>query len=446
MRDGREIAIAPYGSNMLVVGTSGSGKSTVATGLLERLVERGYTFCVIDPEGDYAALPDAISLGTPDRAPSLDEALQLLEKGDNAVINLVGLALADRPTFFLSLLPRLQALRARTGQPHWLFIDEAHHLLPAAWQPAQLALPEQLHSVVQISVHPDLIAPRALAGVDTVITVGTDPAARLHEFAATVGADIDARDEAALEPGEALVWLRERGAAPLRLRLVPSRAEHRRHNRKYAEGELPLDRSFYFRGPHGELNLRAQNLIVFLQMADGVDDDTWQYHLRRGDYSRWFAEGIKDEALTEEAQAHRGDDRAVAGTEPRAGACGDRAGVHAAGVGSSVEARGTAATADVERRRALQREHDDMLVRLDHERFAGRQHDVALVAVDGDPEVAVDAGQPGVAGVVQPGRLAAGELQACGGGVDQHERLHRVGVWMHCAHARAFASASVWRR
>jgi hypothetical protein len=101
---------------------------------------------------------------------------------------------------------------------------------------------------------------------------------------------------------EALVWLRERGAAPLRLRMVPSRAEHRRHNRKYAEGELPLDRSFYFRGPHGELNLRAQNLIVFLQMADGVDDDTWRYHLRRGDYSRWFTEGIKDEALAEEAK------------------------------------------------------------------------------------------------------------------------------------------------
>ena len=53
------------------------------------------------------------------------------------------------------------------------------------------------------------------------------------------------------------------------------RAEHRRHSRKYAEGELPQDRSFYFRGPQGKLNLRAQNLMVFLQMAEGVDDETW---------------------------------------------------------------------------------------------------------------------------------------------------------------------------
>ena len=48
--------------------------------------------------------------------------------------------------------------------------------------------------------------------------------------------------------------------------------------------------------------LRAQNLIVFLQLADGIDDETWEYHRRRGDYSRWFAEGIKDEALTREAE------------------------------------------------------------------------------------------------------------------------------------------------
>jgi hydroxymethylpyrimidine pyrophosphatase-like HAD family hydrolase len=299
---GREVGIAPHGAGVLMVGTSGSGKSTVATGLIERLVELRYSFCVIDPEGDYEAQPDSVSLGTPERAPSLDEALQLLEKGDNAVINLVGLPLADRPTFFLSFLPRLQSLRARTGKPHWLFVDEAHHLLPAAWQPSQLALPERLDNVVLISVHPDLIAPRALAGIHTVITIGADPAAQLRQFAASVQAEIDARDDVTLEHGEALVWQREQGPRPQVLKLVPSRAEHRRHSRKYAEGELPADRSFWFRGPHDALNLRAQNLVVFLQMADGVDDATWLHHLRRGDYSRWFEEGIKDEGLAQEAR------------------------------------------------------------------------------------------------------------------------------------------------
>ena len=78
--------------------------------------------------------------------------------------------------------------------------------------------------------------------------------------------------------------------------------ECQRHHRKYAEGELSADRSFYFHGPEEKLNLRAQNLISFLQLADGVDDATWEHHLRRGDYARWFRESIKDEALAATAE------------------------------------------------------------------------------------------------------------------------------------------------
>ena len=76
-----------------------------------------------------------------------------------------------------------------------------------------------------------------------------------------------------------------------------------RHLRKYAEGELGKDRSFFFRGPDGALNLRAQNLMTFLQLAEGVDDRTWLHHLREGAYSRWFAEAIKDQHLASEASA-----------------------------------------------------------------------------------------------------------------------------------------------
>ena len=71
--------------------------------------------------------------------------------------------------------------------------------------------------------------------------------------------------------------------------------------RKYAEGDLGEDKSFYFRGPEGKLNLRAQNLLLFIQLAEGVDDDTWLHHLRQGDYARWFRDAIKDDALADEA-------------------------------------------------------------------------------------------------------------------------------------------------
>ena len=49
--------------------------------------------------------------------------------------------------------------------------------------------------------------------------------------------------------GEALVWLRDENRVIPDLKAEPSRNEHRRHRRKYAEGELEEDRSFYFKGP-----------------------------------------------------------------------------------------------------------------------------------------------------------------------------------------------------
>jgi hypothetical protein len=79
--------------------------------------------------------------------------------------------------------------------------------------------------------------------------------------------------------------------------------KQKRHVRKYAEGELGEDKSFYFRGPEGALNLRAQNLSTFLQLAAGVDDKTWLHHLRAGAYSQWFRDAIKDDALALEATA-----------------------------------------------------------------------------------------------------------------------------------------------
>jgi hypothetical protein len=69
---------------------------------------------------------------------------------------------------------------------------------------------------------------------------------------------------------------------------TPSQTKRRRHHRRYAEGELGPDRSFYFCGPENKLNLRAQNFILFQQLAEGVNDATWLHYLRHTDYSRWF--------------------------------------------------------------------------------------------------------------------------------------------------------------
>ncbi len=301
--DGEEVLLPSYGSNVLICGTSGSGKSTVARRFVEGLMEQSYQFCLIDPEGDYEAFEGAVVLGGPKGLPQAEEILHLLENpGANAVVCLTGMSIPERPPFFLALLSRLLELRSRTGHPHWLILDEAHHLMPAEWLPPAESIPEQLHNTLLITVQPNLLAEGLLERIDTAIALGSDASHTLDIFAIAAKSAPPAVKTTSLEQGELLLWMREKKSPPIRVRAYPSKMQGQRHHRKYAEGELPADRSFYFHGPEGKLNLRAHNLISFLQLADGVDDATWEHHLRQGDYAQWFRESIKDDALAATAE------------------------------------------------------------------------------------------------------------------------------------------------
>lgn len=301
--DGSEQAIECQGLNVLIAGTSGSGKSTITTGILERLADQGYQFAVIDPEGDYSELEGAVVMGEPQQAPMVEGALDLLATPKaNAVINLVGIPIEHRPEFSDSLLPRLHGLRARTGRPHWIVIDETHHLMPTTWHPVALTLPQRIEGLIQITVHPGSVSRALLDAVDLVLAVGEGPERTIAEFCKAVDEPAPPMQPTDLEPREVMAWWRRSNEPPVKVRCIPERSERRRHSRKYAEGNLGPDRSFHFRGPEGKLNLRAQNLNLFLQIADGVDDDTWTHHLQQGDYSEWFRSKIKDNDLAAEAE------------------------------------------------------------------------------------------------------------------------------------------------
>ncbi len=297
------IAIDPYAANLMVCGTSGSGKSTLTTGLLERLWKAGYQFAIIDPEGDYAGFDQAVVLGGLPREPLVEEVLDVLrDPSRNVVANLLGVAVAHRPECFAHLVPAIADLRARTGRPHWLVIDEAHHLLPAAWEPANDAGMMRAHGTIYVTVHPGSIAPAILRTLDTLLAVGERPADTVIELCQAAGRAppaMHAPDR--LPPGCALYW--KIGSADTTvIHVQPPKHERTRHSRKYVEGNLGTARSFYFRGPGGKLNLRAHNLLLFVQLGDGVDDETWEYHRKHGDYSRWFRDEVKDDQLANEAQ------------------------------------------------------------------------------------------------------------------------------------------------
>jgi hydroxymethylpyrimidine pyrophosphatase-like HAD family hydrolase len=307
--DGTGLNVSPAWTNILVTGSSGSGKSSFVAGVLERLAAEGYQFCVFDPEGDYAELPDAIVFGNADRGPGVAEVFTALEKPEaNVVMNLIGLPLADRPQFFSAMLPRLEALRARTGRPHWIVIDEAHHLMPQDSARREGAERDAMAGALLVTVHPESVDAAMLRAMDLALVFGESPGATLQQFGRAAGLGPLEAAAATLRPAEALLWSRDAGQGAEVIRVAPSRAERRRHRRKYAEGELPPERSFHFRGPQRRLNLRAQNLVLFLQIGEGVDEETWLHHLRAGDYSRWVRASIKDEALADELATVERDD------------------------------------------------------------------------------------------------------------------------------------------
>ncbi len=311
----REVGIDPYAATLMVCGTSGSGKSTITTGLLERMCEAGYQFAILDPEGDYTSLELAVVLGGPTRAPLVEEVLDVLKDPTrNVVINMLGVALDHRPGFFGQLLPALADLRARTGRPHWLIVDEAHHMLPASWQPgAEIAA--RPHGTLYITVHPGSVARNVVATVDGVLAVGERPHDTLRELADAAGlAPPDVAPIERLAPGHTLYW--KLGQDPIEVVTEKPKIERTRHSRKYTEGNLGHERSFFFRGADGRLNLRAHNLALFLQLGDGVDDETWTFHLRNGEYSQWIRAELKDADLADEiARVER--DTAVASSDSR---------------------------------------------------------------------------------------------------------------------------------
>jgi HAD superfamily hydrolase (TIGR01484 family) len=300
--EGQEVRLGSRGENVLVAGTSQAGKTTLTTGIIERLIDQQYQVCVIDPEGDYSQLEEAVVLGGDKSPPSVEEVMNLLDKPDeNVVVNLLRIELEERPQFFTSMLSRLYESRAKTGRPHWIIIDEAHHFFPTMFEQTELALPLETSGLFLITVKPASVSRALLSVVDTIIAVGEFPDRTIQAFCQAIGESAPSLTTATLEQGEAVVWSRREESMPIRIRSIPPRAERTRHRRKYMEGELPEDRSFYFAGPEGKLRLRAQNLLLFLQLAEGVDDETWLFHLRRGDYSRWFREEINDNELAEEA-------------------------------------------------------------------------------------------------------------------------------------------------
>jgi hydroxymethylpyrimidine pyrophosphatase-like HAD family hydrolase len=298
--DGSPLLISPYGSKVLLSGPSGFGQTTLSSAFLEKLIAKQYQFCLIDPEGDYQDFPGMVSIGNSSQPPAIDEIIDLLEQPEeNVAVCILAVPLDERPDFFRKILAAIVALRTRTGHPHFLILDEAHHLLPATYAACYYNIPEDFTNFFAITTQPHLLCPDFLRRINIALFMGDSPGDAMKDFSSMAGVQVSMPADLLYQKGDLLVW--QQGSTAVRLVRgdMPTRIL-KRHRRKYAAGDMH-DNSFFFTGPFRRLNLKANNLMLFIQMASGIDDETWLYHLTRHDYSNWFRYAVKDEKLAIES-------------------------------------------------------------------------------------------------------------------------------------------------
>ncbi len=212
--DGSAVFMRPHGGGALIAGLSGGGKSTLATALIEGVIAGGFQVCVFDPEGDYANLPSTVALGDVKGPPLLSEMLKALERPEQSlVVNLLAVSVEDRPAAFAGLVAALAELRGRTGHPHWIVVDEAHHVLPAERDVSASGAPLSLPAIL-VTVDPEAVAAHALQGVEDVFAVGTRPADTIRAFCQALSVEAPPLPEGPAEPGRALFWNLQSNKAP----------------------------------------------------------------------------------------------------------------------------------------------------------------------------------------------------------------------------------------
>jgi len=182
-----------------------------------------------------------------------------------------------------------------------MILDEAHHMLPIEWGHLTEALPYSLGETVAVTVHADHLAPAVLSQIDVVIAVGPSPDQTLETFSKTSGHPLTWPQGLGYTAGQAVIWFPRGGQPPFSASIIHARGDRIRHRRKYAVGDMRKD-SFYFRGPGNRHNLKAHNLAAFSQIAEGINEETWLFHLHRGDYSKWFRDSIKDTYLADQME------------------------------------------------------------------------------------------------------------------------------------------------
>jgi hypothetical protein len=139
-------------------------------------------------------------------------------------VNLTSVAVDERRSTFLALLRALEQLRARTGRPHWLIVDDAEHLLPSGAPLDALPLPIDLNRVALITAAPRQLSTAALRKINALAVVGDRAANTVADFCEAAGRSTPLLSTAPLARGEVLFWRLESSTGPVRMRVLSADA------------------------------------------------------------------------------------------------------------------------------------------------------------------------------------------------------------------------------
>jgi hypothetical protein len=305
---GEPLGFAIRGRNLLIAGDPRSGKSW-ATGLFcEQLMLHDYCTCVIDPEGDYEqleALPRVLAWGGDDPLPSLPDLARMLRHPDmSVVVNLSHVQYKEKIDYLKTLLPMLASLRRRTGLPHRIVVDEAHYFLNESNVRELLDLdlgaytlvtyrPSDLHADVRRAM--EVICATRISDPQEAKAMQTMFANGSGDWSATL---------AGLADGEAVLLPGAQGA-PGKLQRFSLRARltaHVRHKSKYLDVPMQSGHEFVFTADGRPVGSPSRTLQEFVSSLGSVSPGVLDGHARRGDFSRWIAEGFHDHPLASDVR------------------------------------------------------------------------------------------------------------------------------------------------
>jgi hydroxymethylpyrimidine pyrophosphatase-like HAD family hydrolase len=308
--DGQPLALAVRGRNVLVAGDSKSGKSWVAGLLCEQLILYGYSLFILDPEGDYTsleALPGVMVFGGMDPLPRPRDLIRALRHADvSVVVDLSHTPYEQKREYARAVLISAATLRAYTGLPHRIIVDEAHYFLSDPKVCEQLDIESGGYTLV--TYRASQLDSKVLGTAEAiVVTCESDPqeVGYLRALCSNCDCGLDEKQWqnllGSLEIGNAvaLPLTAEAKGDIARIRLAPRLTPHARHFGKYIDIPVPESSAFVFWRDGSATDSKARTMREFVAIIEQWPDSALRAHMSRHDFSRWIARVLGDYPLSQ---------------------------------------------------------------------------------------------------------------------------------------------------